>query len=182
MRSKKEFNFALRWEQMLWVKTGGHLQRKRRQRIITLFLGLVILFAGTAWPWMWAYKLQNDLANVNQRIVSLNSIESQVKKLDALKINNSRQIDIIDQMTKSNIDPQPVLSQMAKLFPPGTTINSFSLAADKTLTMSVSVPTPIDLARLWTNLRDSGLFQNVDFKTFSLLDKTQTLNLSLKLK
>lgn len=182
MRSKRDFNFALRWEQMLLVKTGAYSQRKRRQRIITLLVGLFILFAGTAWPWLWALKLRNDLAKVNQSIASMSSIESQVQQLDALKASNSSQIDIINQMTKSNVDPQPILNQMAKLFPTGTTINSFSLAADKTLTMTVSVPTPIDLARLWTNLRDSGLFQNFDVKSFSLLDKTQTLNLSLKLK
>lgn len=182
MRSKIEFNFALRWEQALSIHTGAHLKRKKRQQLLILFVGVIVILAGTTWPWLWMYKLQNDLEEVNQKIANLSSTENQVRQLDALKLKNTQQIEVINQIKGSNIDPEPILNKMAKLFPAGTTINSFSLTADKNLTMSVSIPTPIDLAKLWISLRDSGLFQTVDVKTFSLVDKVQTLSLSLKLK
>ena len=80
-------------------------------------------------------------------------------------------------------DPKPVLDRLQQLLPLGTTVKSFSLQADNSLKINVSVSTTADVLRLYTSLRDSGMFEKVDdIQTVSLQDKVQDLSFTLKLK
>jgi type IV pilus assembly protein PilN len=99
-----------------------------------------------------------------------------------MKEQARNQKKVIDLIEKSTRDPGPVLDKLQKLLPQGTTVKSFSLQADNSVALSVTIPTPVDVARLWTSLRDSGMFLNVDMQTLSLQDKAQDFSFALKFK
>jgi len=85
-------------------------------------------------------------------------------------------------MIRSSRDPGAILDKLKNFLPAGTLVNSIALSSDNSMVISVTVSGPMDVARLWTNLRDSNLFETFDIQTVSLQDQKQTLNLSLKIK
>lgn len=180
MREKKEFNFAQQWIEGLARETG----RPKKWKTTSLLWGLVSLLligvVGSA-PWVWEYKLKQDITLVEQQISVLGEITNQVKQLNDLKAQAEAQQKLLDLMKKSTREPGPILENLKKTLPIGTVVNTFSLQ-ENTLNISVSVPSPVDVARLWVSLRESGMFQEVDIQPVSLQDKVQTLNFNLKLK
>ena len=180
MREKREFNFADRWVSELVRETRDPLKWKMQVVLWgSISLLLLCILGGT--PWIWEYKVRLDIAKVEQQISSLGEIANQVKRVEDLKNQAEVQRKLLDLMQKSTRDPAPILEKLKKTLPVGTVVNTFSLQAND-LTLGVSVPTPVDVARLWISLRDTGLFQEVDIKTVSLQDKVQTLNFKLKFK
>lgn len=178
MKDKREFNFSRRWEQELAKQSTT--TSALPVRLLAWGIGGTFAVAAIAYsPWLWTYKLNSDLQSINEKIVSMRSLEVQVQKLNDLKakIQNSKQF--LEQVKKENHDPIEVLNKLKQLLPAGTVINSFSYTGD-TVNVAFSVPVPVDAARLWVSLRDSGVFQNVDLQSVSLVDKVQNLNLSLK--
>ena len=182
MRRKNNFNFTLVWENKLKKEaSGGNFQLKAKNIVTLVSVAIVIILIGSL-PWIWNYKLGYDLAKIHQRIIGLNDIDKQVQSLNSLKKQVQNLKNVIDLTGKSTRDPGPILEKLRLLLPMGTTIKSFSLQADNSLSLSVSIPTPVDVARLWTSLLNSNLFQNVDIQTVSLIDQSQDFNLSLKFK
>lgn len=180
MREKKEFNFAQRWVDGLARETQNPNSWKTKAMlwgtVSLIFLGVL----GSA-PWLWEYKVKQDITLIEQQIASLGEIPKQVNQLKALQVQAKGQQQLLDLMQKSTRDPGPILEKLKKTLPIGTVVNTFSMQ-ENALTMGVSVPTPVDVARLWISMRDSGMFQEVDIQTVSLQDKAQTLNFNLKLK
>jgi len=181
MREKREFNFALSWEQV---------QRKPRSRLLGLERNVFLGIAGTAvlalglalTPWLWEYKLQADLTQINGKISQLSQVDRLWQEVKSLQKQVQNQTDLLSLMQKNSSDPGALWNKLGQYLPPGTVINSFAFESGNTLKLTISVPTPIELAQLWVNLRDSNLFENIDIQTVSLEDKVQTLNLNLKLK
>lgn len=180
MREKREFNFAQQWEAGLARETQNPHSWKTKALIwgvgSLIFLG--VLGSG---PWIWEYKVKRDVALVEQQIFPFGDIAKQVVRVKTLTAQAEEQQQLLNLMQKNTRDPEPVLEELKKTLPLGSIVNTFSLQEDA-LTMGVSVPTPVDVARLWVSLRDSGMFQEVDIQTISLQDKVQTLNFNLKLK
>ncbi len=183
MRIKKDFNFAL--------VRGPKLKKEvsvGRVRFQTKTIGLVIgvilpLVVVASLPWLWYYKLGLDNVKLNQKIIGLQDIDKQLQKLNGLKQQLQNQKKLQEMSQKTTRDPKPVLDKLQQLLPFGTTVKSFSLQADNTLKFNVSVPTTVDVLRLYTSLRDSGMFEKVDdMQTVSLQDKVQDLSFALKLK
>ncbi|MHB8124019.1 MAG: hypothetical protein ACYDEJ_00015 [Desulfitobacteriaceae bacterium] len=182
MRRKNEFNFAIAWETLLEKEALGGKKLFKTRDIITIICVALLIGVVACLPWLWDYKLGYDLGKTNQSIAKLNDIDNKVKKLNALKNQVQNLKNVLDLTVKNTHDPAPVLEKVRLLLPIGTTVRSFALQADNTLTIAVSIPTPVDAARLWTSFLDSGLFQNVEFQSVLLQDKVQDFNLSLKLK
>ncbi|MCO1600088.1 PilN domain-containing protein [Desulfosporosinus nitroreducens] len=180
MREKREFNFAKRWLEGLARENGSPSKWKERALLWGTGSILILIVAGSI-PWLWEYKVKRDIALVEKQIIAIEKINNQVNQLKGLKVQAQEQQQLLDLMQKSSQDPGPILEKLMENFPIGTVINSFSLQ-ENTLTMGVSVPIPVDVARLWVSLRDSGMFQEVDIQTVSLEDKAQTLNFNLKLR
>jgi type IV pilus assembly protein PilN len=101
----------------------------------------------------------------------MNSLKDQIEKKKR-----------IDQLILSSRDPGTTLNKMKDFLPVGSLVNNFTLSADNSMVISVTLSGPLDVAKLWTSLRDSNLFETFDIQTVSLQDQKQTLNLSLKLK
>lgn len=182
MRRKNNFNFILVWENKLKKEvSGGKFQFKAKDLVTLVSVAIGILLIASL-PWIWDYKLGFNLANTKQLIVGLKEIDKQVQTLNALKSQVQNLNNVIDLTRKSTHDPGPILEKLRLLLPMGTTIKSFSLQSDNSVTLAVSTPTPVDVARLWTSLLNSNLFQSVDIQTVSLIDKSQDFNLTLKLK
>ncbi|HUS88235.1 MAG TPA: PilN domain-containing protein [Desulfosporosinus sp.] len=180
MREKKEFNFAQQWE----AGIAREIQNPHSWKTKAVLWGTVsVIFLGVlgSAPWLWEYKVKRDITLVEQQISALGEIPNQVKRFKSLKNQVEGQQQLLDLMQKSTRDPGPILEKLKKTLPAGTAVNTFSLQ-ENALTMGVSVPTPVDVARLWVSLLDSGMFQEVDIQTVSLQDKAQTLNFNLKLK
>ncbi|AET66672.1 hypothetical protein Desor_0997 [Desulfosporosinus orientis DSM 765] len=182
MRRKHNFNFALAWKAQLRKESSNGRFYFRTEEIIifiSVLLGLIVIASS---PWIWNYKLNLDLTKTNNLILSFKNIDEKVQKLNTLtkQVQNLKSVSELSE--RSTHDPGPVLEKIRLLLPIGTKIKSFSLQADNSLLLVVSIPTPVDVARLWTSLQNSNLFQNVDIQTISLLDQSQDFNLSLKIK
>jgi len=180
MREKREFNFAQRWVNGLARENKRPANWKTQAVIWGIGSLLLIGVVGSA-PWLWEYKITRDITLVQRQIAPLGEIAKQVNRFKALQTQAAGQQQLLDLMGKSTQDPGPILDKLKQYLPVGTVVNSFALQ-ENALTLGVSVPTPVDVARLWVSLRDSGMFQEVDIQTVSLQDKVQTLNFSLKLK
>ena len=180
MREKKEFNFAQQWIDGLARESGSPTKWKNKAFIWGTVSLLLLLVVGTV-PWLWDYKLKRDIAVVEQQIFTLGEINKQVEHFKSLNKQVEGQQQLLDLIKRSTRDPGPILEKLKKTLPTGTVVNTFSLQ-ENALTMGVSVPTPVDVARLWVSLRDTGMFQEVDIQTASLQDKAQTLSFNLKLK
>ena len=180
MREKREFNFAQRWIDGLARESESPTKWKKRAMLWGTGSLLILIVVGSA-PWLWEYKVKRDITLVEQQISALGETPNQFNRLKALKVQAEGQQQLLDLMQKSTRDPGPILEKLKKTLPIGTVVNTFSLQ-ENALTMGVSVPTPVDVARLWVSLRDSGMFQDVEIQTVSLQDKAQTLNFNLKLK
>lgn len=178
MKEKREFNFARRWQQAQ-AKQAAPTSALPLGMIAWGIGGTVIVLAIAGAPWIWEYKLAHDLVNLNRGTPALRSVEIQVQKVNELKSKIQSSQQFLDLIKKENHDPIEVLNKLKLLLPVDTVINAFSYAGD-TITIAVSIPMPIDVARFWVSLRDSGIFQNVDIQSVSLVDKVQNLTLSLK--
>lgn len=177
MREKTQFNFAL-----CWLQNDPEANRKRQlRRRMTWGIagGIVILFCVMA-PLVWMFELQLQQNNLQRKITALNSIKVLSQKASQLGAEVNNQKKVLEVARASTHDPQNLLEQLSKYLPQGAMISSFSLK-DDVVNIKIDLPTPIDVARLWTSLKDSHLFTEVDIQTLSLADKPQTLNLNLKL-
>lgn len=180
MRGKIEFNFAQRWVDTLTRETA-RTSKLKAQTIAWGIGSLIILVIIGSAPWLWDYKVSRDIALAEEKISSLREIANQVSELKVLKTEADQQQQTLNLMQKSTRDPGPILEKLKSTLPAGTVVNSFSLQ-ENAVAMGVTVSTPVDVARLWVSLRNSGLFQEVDIQTVSLLDKAQSLNFNLLLK
>ncbi|WP_088226203.1 PilN domain-containing protein [Desulfosporosinus sp. FKB] len=180
MKEKKEFNFARHWKSELIRENQSPKQWKTKALLWGTGFVIWIAIMGCL-PWIWEYKVQRDIVHIGNQISSLGEISNQVKQLDTLKAQVRGQQELLALIQNSTQDPTPILEKLKKALPPGTQITTFSLKGN-TVIMNISVSTPIDVARLWGGLRNSGLFQEVDLKTISLQDKVQSLNFNLRLK
>jgi type IV pilus assembly protein PilN len=178
MKEKREFNFV-RLREREQAKQAAHTSALRYGMIALGIGGTVIVLVIAGIPWLWTYKLDYDLQSVNQKITALSSIEIQVQKVNNLKSIIQRSQQFLDLVVKENHDPIEVLNKIKLLLPAGTVISSFSYTGDA-INIAVSVPAPVDVARLWVSFRDSGIFQDVDIQSVSLADQVQDLNLVLK--
>ena len=66
------------------------------------------------------------------------------------------------------------------LLPKGTTISSLIIEEDKSFQVTLDIPTPSDVPRLWVSFEESGLFESFDINTVSLQDMPQTITLNLR--
>lgn len=180
MKEKKEFNFAQRWLNQLAKEKETPSFWKTRIAVWGA-AGVLLLGVAGSTPWLWEYKLSRDIRVVEDSMSSLKDLENQVNQMKALKAKVESQEQLLKIVQSNTLDVAPVMAKLAGLLPAGAVVNSFSLQ-DNTLVLSVAVPTPVDVARLWVSLHDSGMFQGVDIQTVSLLDQAQTLNLNLTLK
>lgn len=182
MREKKDFNFALRWEKVQAFQSGVHQSRQKRRMILGIGVGVLGLALLGSAPWIGLYKIQYDLNTVDQKISALSEVDQEVKKIDDLKAQLQNQQQMSNLMQQNTVDPGPLFEKLKDLLPAGTMISSFSLQPDKSVKMTLSVQTPVDVARFWLSFQNSGLFEKVDIKTVSLEDKIQNMSLDLKLK
>ncbi|MDA8227962.1 MAG: fimbrial assembly protein [Desulfitobacterium hafniense] len=180
MQARVQFNFAQRWEDKL--AKPQEQAAKKSKLILAGILSILILGSTGSIPWIFEYKLRSDLNNVNQGIAVLKDIDTQMQKASMLKTQLENKKQLLETIKKNSRDPVQLLDSLKQYLPAGTIVNSFALNADNSVNISLTVPSPVEAARLLVSLNSSGLFQSVDVQTLSLLDKAQTLSFALKLK
>jgi len=180
MKEKKEFNFARRWVEGLAKENEKPSILKTR--VVVLGIGsLVFLGVIGSVPWLWEYKLSRDIILAKEKIDDVLDIATQVNQLKSLNAKAEGQRQLQNLIKSGTRDPGPILEKLRSILPAGSVVDSFGLQ-ENAVTLSISVPTPVDVARLWVSLRDSGMFNGVDIQTVSLEDKAQTLKFNLTLK
>lgn len=180
MKEKREFNFAQRW--VVGLARENESPSRWKTQVLAWGLGsLLIIGVVGSTPWLWEYKLNRDITLAEKKVSSLGNIANQVKQLKSLKTKAEGQQQLLNLMKNNSRDPAPILEKLKNVLPVGSVVNTFSWQ-ENTVNLSVNVPTPVDVARLWVSLRASGMFQGVDIQTVSLQDKVQTLNFALTLK
>ncbi|TGE34196.1 hypothetical protein [Desulfosporosinus sp. Sb-LF] len=180
MREKVQFNFAARWEAEMATVFAPAGSFRRPSRIIVLGAsGGIVLLVLACLPWGYHYKLNYDLQAVNQKISAMLPVELQVKKLNDLKTKVQAEKQFLETVINDNYDPIIVLNQLKTLLPAGTEVHSFAFGSDKKVNISLTVTGPLDLARLWVSLQNSGVFEGVNIQSVSLEEKVQNLSLSL---
>lgn len=182
MQQKTEFNFLLAWQKQQALASGKRISQTSTLMMVALVTGFLFILGGASAPWLWEYHLTRQLNALNAQIAGMANVETKVQQLTSLQTQKKKEEQLEADIKKNTQDPGPVLDQLSKLLPTGTKVNAFSMPGDNTFNVNVTVLTPVDVARLWSSLRDSGLFENVDIKTVSLEDKEQQLALTLKLK
>lgn len=178
MKQKREFNFARRWE-LEQAKQTTPSSALPLDLIGWGIGGTVIVLAILGSPWIWAYKLDYDLQNSNLKFAELRPVELQIQKIASLNSQIQKSKQFFELIKKENRDPIEVLYKLKELMPLGTVVTSFSYAGDA-ISIAVNIPVPVDVARLWVSLRDSGIFQEVDIQSVSLVDQVQKLTLAFK--
>ncbi len=180
MKERVYFNYAERWKLRFDIE---HYHRRKRRKsfavVVTACLAVTLIFA---LPWVWQFKLDYDLRKTEESIVSYSEVATVLQELDMLKTEIAIMENFLQTAEDQSKNPRVVLEQVEKLLPEGTTIGSFSLQADNSLQLGMTLLGPPEVASLWINLRNSGLFEDFDIKTVSLVDQTQSINLTLKFK
>lgn len=180
MKDRRYFNYAERWK--LRFDTEHYYRKKRRKSlamVVTACLAIVFVFA---LPWLWQIKLDNDLRITEEKIVSYSEVANVLQELDRLNKDIAVMEKFLQTTQENSKNPRIVLEQVSKLLPEGTTIGSFSLQADNSLQLGMTLLGPPEVASLWINLRNSGMFEDFDIKSVSLVDESQSINLTLKIK
>ncbi|AHF08631.1 hypothetical protein [Desulfitobacterium metallireducens] len=176
---KNQLDFLARWEAERFKASGRSIYAT--SKLFILYVGGVLLIAFLASsPWLYAYKLDRDILQLDTRISGFSVEKQNVNQLNQLKkqVDEGNQVLLIYNQSKLN--PDDVFLKLMPLLPSDTTISSLNIQEDKSFQVSINIVTPIDVLRLWVSLRDSGLFQSIDINTVSLQDKPQTLSLTLK--
>lgn len=180
MQERIQLNFAQRWKEKLSEPQQAAAQKTRL--VMAGVSGVLVIGLIGSLPWAYEYKLASELSLANQKIATLKDIDKQVSERDNLRNQLANQQQVVDLTKKQTRDPNEILDQLRKYLPLGTVVNSFALNADNTVNVSLTLLGPIDVARLWVSINESSMFQPIDIKTIPLQDKTQPLNLALKLK
>lgn len=176
MRDKKYFNFAQRWQDI----EGRWLGQKKRILTMAVAAGLIVLGLAVS-PELGDYYIKKQLLQINQKVSALGQVNKLLNELDAWNKVLANQNALLNQARKANQDPLKMLEKIKPLFPAEAKIEMFTYQGNA-LTLKVSFPGVIDVARLWVSLRDSGLFTNVDIQAVSLMDKVQSITFNLTLK
>lgn len=177
--AKTQLDYLARWQAEQFEATGRSIHTT--PKYLGLYAGVAILLVAFASsPWLYAFKLDQDIARTRNKIASFEAERQRVSQLELLK----KQVDegnlVIIDYNRSKLDTVEVFAKIMPLLPSGTKISTLAIQEDKSFIMNMSLPTPIDVVRLWVSLQDSGLFQSIDINTVSLQEKPQTLSLTLK--
>jgi len=180
MKERTQFNYAQRWR----IEHSSHKRaaQKRKRGIVVLAMLCIVTVAILALPWAWQFMLKYRLVNIEKQIDYYHEVAVTLEDISRLKGEAARMNSFLEVAQQNSKKPREVLSQVSKLLPAGTTVTSFALQADNSIQIGVVLSGPVDLARLWINFRDSGLFTDFDMNTVSLKNDVQKLNLTLKMK
>lgn len=180
MRQRSQLNFAQRWNDQL-LKPKRAVAKKRRKILLSIVGVLFLILLGSL-PWVYEYKLLADLARVNQQVMSLQELDDKVLQLRYFEGEVQRQTAILDMINKNKKDPGKMLAQLRNYLPQSALVNSFAINPNDTMTVSITLLSPMDVAKFWSNINESDFFEPIDINMVSLLDSEQSLNLTLKLK
>lgn len=180
MKERTQFNYAQRWK----IEHSSHnrAKRKRNRGILTLTIVSVLVIAVLVSPWVWQSMLHYKLDQVDENIKVYHEVAATVEKIEELKAKEMRLDHFLQTIEENSKNPRRVISEITKLMPQGTIVNSYTLQADNTVQIGLVLLGPIDVAKLWINFRDSGLFVDFDLMNVSLADDKQNLSLTLSLK
>lgn len=180
MKERTQFNYAQRWQ----IEHSSHKRaaQKRNKGIVIVTMLSIVTLVILALPWAWQFMLKYRLDTIEKKIVYYQEVAVTLQEIDRLKSEIGGMNSFLDTVQKNSKKPREVLAKITQLLPAGASVTSFSLQADNSVQIGVVLPGPVDLARLWINFRDSGLFTDFDINAVSLTDEVQRLNLTLKLK
>lgn len=180
MKERTQFNYAQRWR--LEQNLTKQATRKRKIGILTVVLAGLFVLAILASPWLWQYKLRFDLSTTEKEIGNYQEVAAALQQLDVMQAEVAAMEGFLHTVENSSKDPRDVNAQIRSLLPAGATITSFSLQADYSVQVGLLLPGALDVAQLWMNFRDSGLFEDFDIDDVSLDDGTKNLTLTIKMK
>jgi hypothetical protein len=180
MKERTQFNYAQRWR----IEHSGPKRstQKRARSAIVLTLLSFILFSVLALPWIWQFVLDHNLTKIEERIVYYQEVAVTLENIDRLEKEIEGKNNFLEVVKGRAKDPREVLTQISTLLPTGTTVTSFALQADNSVQIGLVIPGPVDLAKLWINFSNSGMFTGFDLQSVSLVDQAQTHTLTLKMK
>jgi len=180
MREKIQLNYVERWKNF---GQQGELDKNRRtSNIITGVVIAISILAIACIPWLWQHKIVYDIDVSERKIASLLQVATVLDQKESLVDDIDQKKNFLDIVESKSKDPKTIYEDILNFLPEGSTLNTFSLQADNSIQISVSLPGPIDLVDLWIDLRDSGKYQKFDLDSVSLSDEEKTLSLALQLK
>ncbi len=179
MKEKIYFNYAERWN--LRFDIDHYHSRKRRKSVATVVIVGMAVSLLFVLPWFWQFKLDNDLIKTEESIVSYSEVAAVLQEFDKLKIDITIMESFLQTIDEQSKNPQIILEQFEKLLPEGTAIGSLSLQPDNSLQIGMTLLGPREVASLWINLRNSGMFEDFYIDYVSFEDQSQSINLTFKL-
>ncbi|KLU58560.1 hypothetical protein CEB3_c45760 [Peptococcaceae bacterium CEB3] len=182
MTTKSSFDFLEAARRESRYKSLSQAGTVTRKKAVAIGLGIIFLAAAGGSPWLREYEVQMEISQVNAKIAALSTLTGKVNRLNDLEKESRRQTALLGLKRAQAGHPVEVLAKVVALLPAGTTIKQFSFQSDKSVSLGLNVPLPIDVARLWLSIDRSGTFQSVNIKSVSLQDKAQEIQLTLRLK
>lgn len=180
MKEKRQLNYAQRWRIELYGSKC--IDKINKRKIFALVLFGILFFTLLTLPWVWEYKLKYDIDKAEKSVSLYDEANRIIHEKETLEADLSKFLSFLNAAEKNSKNPKEVFMQIKKLLPAEAKINSFSFQTDYSVQISLILNGPADVADLWVNFRDSGLFVDFDMETVSLIDNNQNLNLTLKLK
>jgi len=179
MKGRKQFNYAQRWK-IVQQKLSQLADGKRLDLTLMVCFLLIVVLASV--PWLWQYKLDYQLKELERRIADYNDVAALDQQVTELQAQASNMKAFIQMMVDNQKDPQAIIAQIIRLLPPASQMLSFTLAEDNTIEMTITSDKPVDLIQLRDNLKNSGLFKEFDIRSVFLHKQQQRLELFLRLK
>lgn len=177
---RTQLNFAERWH--LNYKYYAIRRQQQTFRFLLQVSVVVLVLLAACSPWVWSYYVSLKITEVEKNIAVYSDVAATLNKIETLKQNIAAKEDFLVLVENNFKDPDKIQQDIRSLLPDGSLVSNYSLHADYSVQFTVTVDGPVDMSRMWVSLRDSGMFESVDFQSVLLTDQAQTLSMSLKLK
>ncbi|MGE4271563.1 MAG: fimbrial assembly protein [Desulfitobacterium sp.] len=180
MQDRRQLNFAQRWREK--QKEPLKAARRKSRRILAgIGVGMVVAALGSV-PWLYEYRLAVEADVLNQKIASLQEIDTQVYQLEVLVSRIDAQEQLLGLITEGRKNPSEVLNRLQQQLPTGATLVSFTMDKDDSFKASITFSSPVDAANFWSGMMGSDYYETKDLDTLSLEDKEQTIDMEFKFK
>ncbi|ADY56234.1 Fimbrial assembly family protein [Syntrophobotulus glycolicus DSM 8271] len=180
MNRKVNFNFA----------EGKAISQKhlysevRYKKLFAVYTFWTAVLLALSLPWLWDLKTVYGQKVADNNIKSYQEIYAVLQKRENLndRIDQSQQfLNFIEEKSKQ---PRGTLNTLQKSLPSDVVLKSLSQMEDGSVQLTVGVSGPENMAKVWTAVAKTGVFQEIDLNTVAVTGTTEKKDLifSLKLK
>lgn len=158
---------------------------KRAQKNLgkfVIFTAIVLILAGLLVIPQIIYMYYDAQANsLDLQLKSLSEVQKKVNTLNDLKSQASRKTNAIEEITSSQTKVTEIANKIISGIPATVSLKNYSISGTD-IGLSFMVDTPLETIDLIKSLEGLDMFEKVTIPSVSIIDKSDTITMSLKLK